>query len=312
MASLVDRKDSQFWWIKFIDPTTGKRVFESTLLRKKDSLETKKARALEASWTSKEKNTTAVVASSNHAWAEWVPSFLKRHCKGRTYERYVLAWNWLFSYLREIGVNRPNELTFKHCLGYLEWRTTKDTRLNSRRKKTKVISLNTALHEIKVLRLVMNQAIKLGIVQVNPCLRLGVGKAEIKQKPELTDDDITTVRKELLTRPEWMRTCFEIALHTGCRQRETRIKLAHIDFKNDTILFDSPKGGRDRTFTTPLPAAIKPTLLKINQRGDSYTLTFPRLPSKDWWQFFKAIGRSDLCFHSTRVWSSSSQCIRRR
>jgi hypothetical protein len=112
MASLVDRKDSQFWWIKFIDPKTDKRVFESTRFRKKDSLETKKARALEATWTAKEKNTSAVVATPTNSWAEWVPGFLKRHCRGRTYERYVLAWNWLFSYALVLGLRNSHDKSF--------------------------------------------------------------------------------------------------------------------------------------------------------------------------------------------------------
>ena len=100
MASLVARKDSQFWWIKFVDPTTDKRVFKSTQFRRGDPIETKKARALESTWTAKEKNTSAAVANPRNSWAEWVPDFLERHAKARTLERYKAAWNWIFTYLR--------------------------------------------------------------------------------------------------------------------------------------------------------------------------------------------------------------------
>jgi site-specific recombinase XerD len=301
MASLVARKDSQFWWIKFVEPTTGKRVFKSTSYPRADPIETKKARALESAWTAKEKSTAANVANPRNTWVEWVPDFLKRHARGRTLVRYQTAWEWIFTYLREIGVTRPSELTYRHCLGFLDWRTKKVTRLHSKTKKKKLVKLNTALNDIKVLRIVMGQAVKLGIAQANPCFRLGVQKEEAKEKPELTDADIADIRTALKGEDKWMHTAFEIAINTGCRLSETRIKLSNIDFERGTILFESPKGGRTRAFTTPLPAAIKPMLLKIKDRGDAYTLTLPPVPGKDWWSFFKRVKRSDLCFHSTRV-----------
>ena len=175
------------------------------------------------------------------------------------------------------------------------------TRLNSKRKKKKLVKLNTALHDLKVLRIVMNQAVKLGLSQVNPCMRLGVQKEETKEKPELTDADILLIRIALKEESEWMQVAFEIAVNTGCRLSETRIKISNIDFEKDTILFESPKGGKSRAFTTPLPSAIKPLLLKIKDRGDAYTLALPQVPGKDWWRFFKKLNRSELCFHSTRV-----------
>jgi len=111
------------------------------------------------------------------------------------------------------------------------WRTTKDTRLNCKRKKTKPISLNTALLEIKVLRLVINQAVKLGMVQVNPCVASGRCEGETKLKPELTDSDILTIRKELVTRPEWDESVLRNRSAYGCRFSETRIKFSDIDLK---------------------------------------------------------------------------------
>jgi hypothetical protein len=39
----------------------------------------------------------------------------------------------------------------------------------------------------------------------------------------MTDKEIGVIREALKTGPEWMRTAFEISLHTGCRLRETRL-----------------------------------------------------------------------------------------
>ena len=57
-----------------------------------------------------------------------------------------------------------------------------------------------------------------------------------------------------------MQTAFDIALHTGCRLRETRIPLNCMDFAENKITFPSPKGGEERAFSIPMPSALRPLL----------------------------------------------------
>ena len=156
---------------------------------------------------------------------------------------------------------------------------------------------------MKVMRIVMRQAVRLGYATSNPCDRLGVAREESKEKPELTDDDITAIRAALRAKPEWMQIMFEIAIHTGCRQSETQIAFRDIDFKRKTITFANPKGGRARAFTRDLPDALEPLLLRLKASGRTHTLDAPpRLLGKEWWSFFKHdLKRPELCFHCTRV-----------
>jgi integrase len=101
--------------------------------------------------------------------------------------------------------------------------------------------------------------------------------------------------------PEWMQISFAIALHTGCRLRETRIPLDCIDFKERRITFPSPKGGEDRAFSVPMPTALEP-LLRESQAGKCrFTLEFPFQPSRRWQQFFIKMRMPHLCFHCLRV-----------
>lgn len=296
MASLIDRKDSSYWWVKFIDSETGKRKFKSTKFRKDDPTQHKQARALEAELSAKEHH--RATHSLTERWENWVPAFLKRHSKSpRTFDRYTLGWSWLSLYLREHRISIPSELTYQGAIDYLDWRTT------YRKRGGRTVKLNTALNDIKVLRIIMRQAIRLKYIATNPCDRLGVAKEDTKEKPELTDEDITQIREGLKNRERWMQISFEIAIYTGCRQSDTQIALKDVDFKLKTITFTKPKGGKARAFTVPLPAPLEPLLQSLQDSGAKYTLDNPpTMLGKAWWCFFRhEIKRPELCFHCARV-----------
>ena len=70
-----------------------------------------------------------------------------------------------------------------------------------------------------------------------------------------------------------MQVSFEIALHTGCRIRETRIPMNCIDFAENKITFPAPKGGEDRAFSIPMPTALRPLLARIAIRHDRGPIT---------------------------------------
>ena len=296
MASLVNRKASAFWYVKFIDSATGQRTFKTTKYRKDDPAHTKKARALAAELTSREYQVAA--RSPAERWESWVGPFLGRHCSSlRTLDRYKLAWSWVNMFLQERRIHSPSQLTYQDAIGFLEWRTM------YKKRRGKTVKLNTALNDIKVLRIVMRQAVRLGYAAGNPVDRLGVAKEESKEKPELTDADIRAIRAALKTKPEWMQVSFEIAVHTGCRESETQIDFSNIDLKRKTVTFANPKGGKARAFTVPLPDPLVPLLRKLKREGYTHTLLNPpAMMGKAWWEFFKEdLKRPDLCFHCCRV-----------
>lgn len=148
----------------------------------------------------------------------------------------------------------------------------------------------------------MVQAIKRGYSTSNPCASLGIAKETPREKPELSDDDIALIRKQLqtLNKPEWMRVCFEIAIHQGCRLRETSLPLSKVDLEKRTIQFHA-KGGKD--FTAPIHPNLIPKFEGMKQTGQKLTCELPAMPSKHWFTFFKQIGlhKKGVCFHCTRV-----------
>jgi integrase len=294
VASLYKKKRSPFWFIQFVD-SSGKRRNKSTGLRCDKPAETVKARALRAQLEAKELSRNAGELAGGN-WETWVPQYLERHCDtAGTLRRYIGSWAWLAVFLQEKRYRNPRAITYRNALEYVDWRT-------SYRKKTgKTAGRNTAIMELKLLALLMGEAVRLGHADANPLVRLKLRRDKPTKRPEMTDTEISEIQRALKAEPEWMQVSFEIGLHTGCRLRETRLPVECLDFSENKITFPSPKGGEERAFSIPMPTALRSRLLRIAKTGQKFTLEFPFQPSRRWQQFFIKVGMPHLCFHCLRV-----------
>ena len=293
MAYLYRKDRSPFWYLVFIDSDQKER-HRSTGLRADDPNETAKAKALRAEMEAKEHRRSPDVTRAN--WDTWVPKYLERHCESPlTHERYLDAWKWVGLWLQTMRYHSPRDITYRNALEYIDWRT-------SYKKRTgKTAGRNTAILELKTLAMIMGEAVRLGHAEANPLVRINLRRDKAEKKPELTDNEVVEIRNALRTEPVWMQRAFEIALHTGCRLRETRLPRACVDFKENKITFPNPKGGEDRAFSVPMPSALQPLLEEFQRGKEKFTVDFPFQPSRRWQQFFIKIKKPHLCFHCLRV-----------
>jgi integrase-like protein len=293
MAYLYRKPRSPFWYVVYFDSSRRER-HRSTHLRADDPNDTAKAKALRAELEAKEHHRAPVVNSEG--WDTWVPKYLERHCENElTLRRYVGNWRWLSLWLQIERLHSPRAITYGNALGYLDWRTA------YKKKTGKKAGRNTAIMELKLFAMIMGEAVRLGHADANPLVSLKLRRDKPAKKPEMTDAEIRDIRAALKTEPEWMQICFDIALHTGCRLRETRLPVDCLDFTENKITFPSPKGGEERAFSIPMPSALRPLLLRIRKSKRSFTLDFPFQPSRRWQQFFVKINKPHLCFHCLRV-----------
>lgn len=294
MASIYRKKNSPFWFIQFIDGD-GTRRNKSTGLRTDDPGETVKARTLRAQLEATELNRHAGEISGG-GWETWVPQYLERHCETpRTHDRYLDGWKWLAFWLQEKRYHTPRAITYRNALEYVDWRT------NYKKRTGKTVGRNTAIMELKLLAMIMGEAVRLGHADANPLVSLKLKRDKPAKKPELSDDEIRRIREALKEEPDWMQTAFEISLHTGCRLRETRIPLNCVNFREEKITFSAPKGGEDRAFSIPMPSALRPLLERMHKEKRAFTVEFPFQPSRRWQQFFIKLKLPHLCFHCLRV-----------
>lgn len=294
MAYLYRKSRSPYWYVVYFD-SDNKEVHRSTGLRADDPNDTAKAKALRAELEAKEHHRHLVVKVES-GWDSWVPKYLERHCEtARTLERYTGNWKWLALWLQTERLHSPKDITYRKALEYVEWRTTFKKRTGSS------VGRNTAIMELKLLAMIMGEAVRLGHAEANPLVSLKLRRDKSPKKPELTDEEIKVIQKALEAEPEWMQVAFEIALHTGCRLRETRIPLDCLDFAEKKITFPSPKGGESRAFSIPMPTALRPLLAKLHKSKRGFTLDFPFQPSRRWQQFFIKIKMPHITFHCLRV-----------
>lgn len=272
----------------------GKRRNKSTELRADVPSETVQARALRAQMEAKELGRTGAVQGDD--WDSWVSKFLDRHCEStRTRDRYLDAWKWLALWLQLRKLHTPRAITYRNAIEYIDWRTT------FKKRTGKTVGRNTAIYELRILSLLLGEGVRLGHADANPLVGVKIRRDKTAKKPEVSDVEVVTIRTALAEEPEWMQTAFEIALHTGCRLRETRIPMTCVDFLENKITFPSPKGGEDRAFSIPMPTALRPLLDRLVKERKKHTLDFPFQPSRRWQQFFIKLKLSHLCFHCLRV-----------
>jgi integrase len=131
-------------------------------------------------------------------------------------------------------------------------------------------------------------------------------KSPVHRKPVFAEDDVARCREALASRfvPDWMRTSFEIAYHTGCRMKETRIPLSCIDLEASTMTFPEPKGGSGRSYTIPIPDGLLPLFAKLKATPRSHTFEWPGAGTKVscyWRRFFNLVGLKKHSFHGLRA-----------
>ena len=290
MAALYKQKKSPYWWIRLKGPD-GKWKAISTKLRWDNAQQTKEARSRMAATTADEIASTSI--SNDERWEAWVEPYLDTHCESdATRDGYQQSWLWLRSYLTEIGTHFPRQLTFNQAYRFIEWRMTHGIK--------KVTKKSTALRDLKVLRLLMQHAVRTEMSPGNPCLGMRLDRPAAKEKPEFTDEQIAKVYASL-KHSDWKFIAFRIALETGCRLMDTQIEFKHIDFKRRTVTFIDPKGGPTKAFTRYLPTSLIPMLKEIQDSGAIFTVELPPNASQLFSNFLDSIGLKSHCFHSTRV-----------
>lgn len=254
--------------------------------------DTRKARELAAEHSLKESRLSGV--PKGESWKEWAAQWLgSLKLSQLTINRYRTAWENVLKFFEIRGTGAPRYVSYATCMDYLEWRKT-----NAAGRKKKACH-NTALLELKVLGLVMGEAVRRGYASANPCRELRIGRDKPREKPELTDDQISSIREALKSEPEWMSDAFELAIHHGCRLSECRVPMEDVDLKRRVIHFRKTKG--DKPFTVPIHPGILPLLNRKAESGAKFVSEVPENDSKPFHLLFKRLGLEGVSFHSTRV-----------
>jgi hypothetical protein len=294
MAFLVTKTDSPFLQIRTRD-AGGKWHQRSTVLRKENRLDRRRAKSLVEEESLKERAWRNV--SETEMFASWVMPFLRNRYsaahQARTLERYLASWRNLSIYLERHGLRHPRQLKYAHVQEFHRWRQQPDD------DRVRAGCHNTALADLKLLGLILDEAIRLEYCDRNCCRKTGLQKRPAKQKPEITDADAAMILGELKQEPAWMSVSFQIAIAHGTRLRATSIDLRRdVNWEKWTVTFFEKAG---KIFTVPLAEQLRPLFERLRAEGCERTCILPKDASKHWRRFFNRIGRPAYCFHCCRV-----------
>jgi len=308
MASLYKRSGSPYWWIQYNH--NGKLVRESTRERLEDELGTKRAQRMRA-----QKALDECLTNPNcpeEYWDHWVFPFLEDHAKNQlTLDEYKAIWTRSLSeFLHEKQILAPRQLQFAHSREYIAWRSQPS-------RKGFVPNINTIKSELRVLSLLMSEAVRREYVQFNPFHRLGIRTRPPKMKPEFTDDHLRLIQEQIDQEPEvgkrtFLQNSFLIARYQGCRIRETYLNPMEdvqigAEGTSGRIHFRI-KGGRDHV--APLHPKLVPMFQRLQAAGKTETYALRGVgnssASSVWSYFFRQHGLlaklpAGSCFHSLRV-----------
>lgn len=301
--SVFKRKGRSVWYVKYRDPdsylwksvATDFALDEPNSYRRAIRFGEMKAAEFKANGTE----------HSDHAWVRWVPHFLDERYRNSplTHKRYTGAWHQLFTYLNEVKVRTPGRLRYTHALGFIDWRTSQ------KRVHGGTACRNTALDDLRVLSIVMREAIRRGFAMSNPCEKLGVYRDPPKQKEALTPDDIAKIRAAVQKKEghlpitqRWMTISFEIALHQSIRLRATAMPLDWIDEERQVITWRTKgRNGQVRLVSGRLHDALVPLIRELRAAGAKVTCVMPRMAAKLWWELRQENHLGHTTFHATRV-----------
>jgi integrase len=298
ILSDYERKDSPWVWIQYADGRGGRKYFK-TPVRKDDPDRLRKV-AIQLN-----RIESQLLTENRHDggrggdWLWVLPYLTARYAaKPRTRRIYLAQWRSLDLFFTGEGIGSPALLTREHVFAYIEWRQS-----TVKEKSKRTTKLNTALGELKLLGLLMDEAVSRHLAVENPARKLKIAREETESKPEILDEELRLIFEGLKTEPEWMRKSFELALKTGLRFGDTRLARSQVRWESDDLLIEKPKGGRKREFTIPIYEDVRAMLVEFRMSGQQHLWTAPAkaLTGLAWTRFFRRIGLPHLCFHCTRV-----------
>jgi integrase len=294
MANKYKKKGSPYWWIRFKD-ASGKYKDVSSKLRYDNPQETKECNARLVLTEAEEGRKV----NNAERWESWVPTFFETLvADAGTRKGYQQSWSWIRSYLNEIGVSTPSQVTYKVGIDFLAWR-----KRNGLKKETKA---TTAFRDLKVLRKLMNHAVRLEIAPGNPLNQMGIPRPEHAKKEEYTDAQIKQLYAAFAKHckeNDWKYVAFRIGMELGIRLAATQIAWDRVDFGKDVMIVTGKRSnGKNKDYPTIIPKSLKPLLLKQKALGGKYTVELPANASQLFGKFLHKVAKlPNHCFHGTRV-----------
>lgn len=194
---------------------------------------------------------------------EWVlPWLIDKYgaMETTTPEIYKRTWRTVLKFLAARDLATPGHISREHAGEYLRWRTLSAAR-------------NTAIGDLKLMAMVMDEAVSRRLCAANPLRRLGLKKDRAKEKIVWADEDIIKAARHFdSVGSHWMRCVFYLGLFQACRLRQCAVPLTAIRLDLGVIQWPGAgvKGGEG--YAQPIDDRLRPILTELIAAAKGPTL----------------------------------------
>ena len=190
---------------------------------------------------------------------QWFEEYAKLNLRSTSYERMKQLTHRVYP---AIGHMRMDRITGRHIQQFVN-----DLLLNGKSLKTgRPLSRKTAVHHLSFISDVFSYALRMDVVNDNPCRKVTIPKAETKEKNIYTLEELEQLLTLLETAPLKYRLFFTMVLYTGFRRSEMLgLEWKDIDWDNRIISVR-----RTSNYTSERGIYTDTTKTKKSQRSRRY------------------------------------------
>lgn len=200
---------------------------------------------------------------------QWFEEYAKLNLRSTSYERMRKLTPRVYPAL---GHLRLDKITGRHIQQFIN-----DLILNGKNMRTgEPLSRKTVVHHLSLISDVLSYAVKMDVLNDNPCRKVTIPKGEKKEKNIYTLEELEQLLTLLETAPLKYRLFFTLLLYTGFRRGEMMgLEWKDIDFENNVISVR-----RTSNYTKERGIYTDTTKTKSSQRSRKYPqLVFDLLKS---------------------------------
>lgn len=292
MASTYKKKGSDIIWLRYKD-ATGVWRGKATSYRASNIGDVRQAKLLARKQSEIEAERRSI--ASEH-FGEWVLGWLISKygaAETSTPGVYKRMWRTLERFLAEQRIASAQQVRRELAQAYLAWRT-------------KAAGRNSAIQELKLLGMIMDEAVNRGHCMANPLRKLGLKREKAEEK--LIWDDAALTKAACffeLHKSRWMRAAFYFGIYQACRLRQCQLPLVNIRIDLGVLQYpDYLVKGRDG-YTQPIDPRFLPLLKELiaeaAAEGDDTICHVPWDASLRLRKSLDRAGLPGLCHHGLRA-----------
>jgi hypothetical protein len=227
----------------------------------------------------------------------------------------MARWRNVTAWLAESDLSSPATIRREHAQQYIAWRKELRT------------SKNTALYELKLLAMVMGEAVNREMVSRNPLTNLRISKDQEKEREPFSEEQLATLDAifnagvhrytfkgdNLADKFGWLHVSFLLGKWQAVRLRQSGAPLSVVDLDRNVFRWPSSIMKQRRDHVQPIRKGFQQVLRSLVEHrkaaGKATLADLPAVPSLHWRAFLDSLNMRNVSHHSLRSYVITKMAV---